>query len=594
MRARWNALLGWLRSRRVNRDTLLMIVAAAVGAGSALGVVVFYKAIDFAYTLFFRIPGEQVSRSVFAAYRPLITSLGFMTAWLLMRRIGRGAQGMNVPDVQLAVARRGGYLSVRTATARTAASAVTLGSGGSAGSEGPVAVLGSTIGSWVGRTMKLDSSAVNVLVASGAAAGIAAAFNAPLAGAFFALEEILIAFSVVAFAPVVISSVVGAIVSRAFFGNHPAFPIPTEYGYSFSAEIFLLHPLLGVVCGLVAVLFIRTYFRMHEVGERFRHRPLLLAAAAGALVGVLVFLSHGVLVGYGHLAVRLEVFGRMAWYSLALLALGKILATSLTVNLGGSGGVFTPSLYIGAATGGAFGVAMRELFPHLQIAPEAYALVGMAAVVAAATAAPITGILIVFEMTNDYAIMPALMMVVAIASVVTKQLEPDSLYSGYLRRRGEIVPKHAQADVLSTMRVAEMVESAAPIAQDTPLEQVLGRVAANGAMDIPVVNAANVAIGMIRVNDIERLTRDERMAGRLILAADLAVQTDVVLPHDLLFSAFQKMEQSGVNTLPVINADSGELLGVVTRRGIIEVYQERIAHNETEATKAPTLPLFPG
>jgi CIC family chloride channel protein len=514
-----------------------------------------------------------------------------ISAWTLMRRLGRGAEGINVPDVQLAVARRGGYLSVRTATARTAASAVTLGSGGSAGSEGPVAVLGSTIGSWIGRQLKFDSNAVNVMVASGAAAGISAAFNAPLAGAFFALEEVLGAFSVVAFAPVVVSSVVGAVISHAFFGKNPAFPIPEEYGYSFSSEIFLLHPLLGVICGLVAVLFIRTYFRVHDVGLRFRHRPLLTAGIAGALVGVLVFLSHGVLVGYGHLAVRLDVFGRMAWYSLALLALGKVLATSLTLQLGGSGGVFTPSLYIGAATGGAFGVAVRELFPDLAITPEAYALVGMGALVAAATDAPITGILIVFEMTNDYAIMPALMMVVAIASVVARRLEPDSLYSGYLRRRGEPVQKHAHLDVFSTMRIEDLVEPALPILHSAPLEHVLSRVASDGERDIPIVNDAGVALGMIRVNDIDRLTREERTAGRVIAATDLAVQTEVVLPQDLLFSAIQKMEQSGVNTLPVIDASSGELLGVVTRRGIIDVYQQRIT--DAESAKAATLPLFP-
>jgi CIC family chloride channel protein len=591
MRELWFRSLTWLRSRRVNRDTLMMIVALGVGAGSALGVVAFYKAIDLAYFLFFRIPGEQVSRSVFAAYRPLVTALGFMTAWTLWRRIGRGAEGMNVPDVQLAVARRGGYLSMRTASARTAASAVTLGSGGSAGSEGPVAVLGSTIGSYIGRKLKFDSNAVNVMVASGAAAAISAAFNAPLAGAFFALEEVIGAFSVAAFAPVVISSVVGAVISHAFFGRNPAFPIPQEYGYSFSSEIFLLHPLLGVVCGLAAVVFIRTYFRTHEIGERFRHRPLLRAAIAGALVGMLVFLSQGVLVGYGHLAVRLEVFGRMAWYSLVLLALGKILATSLTVNLGGSGGVFTPSLYIGAAVGGAFGVAVRQLFPELAITPEAYALVGMGALVAAATDAPITGILIVFEMTNDYAIMLPLMLVVTIAWVVRKRLEPDSLYTGYLRRRGEVLHKHASEDLLSTLRIHEMVEPTAPIVQDEPVSAVLMRIRKDAQRDLAVVDGTGVARGMIRVNDVQRLTHEMRGAGREILAADLAVQTEVVFPHDLLFSAVQKMEQAGVNTLPVIDASSGVLLGVVTRRTIIDAYQQRIA--EAESNKAATLPLIP-
>lgn len=552
-----------------------MIFAVGVGAGSALGVVAFYKLIDLAFTVFFRIPGEQVSRGVFAAYRPLVTSVGFIAAWSIINRFGRDAVGMNVPDVQYAVARRGGYLKAAPAAVRTAASAVTLGSGGSAGSEGPVAVLGSAIGSWVGRTFQFDSNQVNVMVASGAAAGIAAAFNAPLAGAFFALEEILGAFSTAAFAPVVISSVVGAIISRAFFGNHPAFPIPEEYGFTFSGEIFLLFPLLGIICGLVAVGFIRTFFRIGDFGARHSGRGLLLAAIAGALVGVLVFISQGVLVGYGHLAVRLEVFGRMAWYSLVLLAIGKILATSLTLNLGGSGGVFTPSLYIGAATGGAFGSAVRSLFPSLNIAPEAYALVGMGALVAAATEAPITGILIVFEMTNDYAIMPALMLVVAIAAVVAKKLEPESLYSGYLKRRGMMIPASAGTDILSTIRIAGVVEPAQSVRTDQSLQDILDVAGFGDGGDIPVVDERGLVVGVIKRTDL-RDASNERDAGAVIIASDLAVPSQTVLTEDSLLTAIQKMERSGNSVLPVIDSSTGRFVGMASRKSILNEYARRV------------------
>ena len=579
MKAIWNRAVAWFSTRRISQDTLLMVLAVGVGSASALGVVGFYKLIDLAFTVFFRIPADHVSRGVFAAYRPFITSIGLVSAWVVFKRIGRGRDGMNVPDVQLAVARRGGYLPVRGALARTAASAITLGSGGSAGSEGPVAVLGSTIGSWVARVFRLDSGDVNVLVAAGGAAGIAAAFNAPLAGAFFALEEILGVFSAGAFAPVVISSVVGAVISRAFFGNHPAFPIPQEYGYSFSSEIFVLHPLLGVLCGLVAVLFIRTYFKVRDFSTRFDAHPLLLAAGAGALVGILVFLSRGVLVGYGHLAVRLEVFGRMAWYTLALLAIGKVVATSLTVNLGGSGGVFTPSLYIGAATGGAFGVAVRELLPGLNIHPEAYALVGMGALVAAATDAPITGILIVFEMTNDYAIMPALMLVVAIAVVVARRLEPDSLYSGYLRRRGQVIRKHVAPDALSTLRIPLVMEPPLSLRASQALDEVLTFFAHNGNIDVPVIDDAEIVIGTIRVADLEHVGK--RDANAAIVAADIAVRCGIALPQDLLLTAIQKMEQSGVNCLAVIDPSTGKLQGIVRRRAILDFYERAIGQEST-------------
>jgi chloride channel protein, CIC family len=574
MRARWLKLLNWFNTLGLDENTVLMVFAVGVGAASAVGVVAFYKAIDLAFTLFFRIPGEQVSRSVFAAYRPVVTGLGLMAAYIVMRRLGRGADGMNVPDVQVAVARRGGFLSLRPALARTAASVVTLGSGGSAGSEGPVAVLGSTVGSWIARVFGFDSNQVKVMVGAGAAASISAAFNAPLAGAFFALEEILGTFSPAAFAPIVISSVVGALVSRAVFGNHPAFPIPEEYGFALSTEILVLYPLLGIVCGLVAVFFIRTYFRVQDVAARFDGSPLLLAAAGGAIVGLLVFLSSGVLVGYGHLAVRIEVFGRLAWYALALLVVGKVLATSITLHFGGSGGVFTPALYVGAATGGAFGSAARDIFPRLDIAPEAYAIVGMGALVATATGAPITGILIVFEMTNDYAIVPALMMVVAISMVLTHKLEADSLYSGYLRRRGERLPHNARPDVMSDLRIGNVLESTVAIRSDASLDEVLDRAALSNDADLPVVAVDRQVVGMIILGNLAGAGRGYADGGKLIIAADLAEPTDVVVPRDPILSAIQKMGRRGVGTLPVVDPESGALLGIVTRKRILAAYEQ--------------------
>ncbi len=572
LRAVWQRVVRGVHSLHLSENTLLMVFSVAVGAAAALGVVGFYKAIDLAFALFFQLPAEQVPRTVFLAYRPFITSLGLIAAWWIWKKFGRGDEGMNVPDVQLAVARRGGFLSARPALARTAASAVTMGSGGSAGSEGPVTVLGSAIGSWIGRIFDFDAGKVRVLVGAGAAAGIAAAFNAPLAGAFFALEEILFAFSAVTFAPVVIGSVVGALVSRAFFGDHPAFPIPEEYGFALSTEIFVLYPLLGVICGVMAALYISTFFKLRAAGARHQHHPVLLAAVAGVAVGVLVYLSQGILVGYGHLAVRIDVFGRMAWYALLALAFGKILATSITLNLGGSGGVFTPSLYIGAATGGAFGVAMRQLLPDLQITPEAYALVGMGALVAAATDARITAILIVFEMTNDYAIVPALMLVVAIASVVARKLEPYSLYSGHLHRLGAVLHKPQRPDVFDRVRVSDVLEPVEPVAADASVDLVIERLAAEGMTELPVIDGAGQLIGIVAFTDVARAQIDGSANGAE-RAGDLVTPTDVVIPEDTLLYAIEKMARRESGTLPVVQAQSGKLLGVITRRHILDAYE---------------------
>ncbi|HEX6057553.1 MAG TPA: chloride channel protein, partial [Gemmatimonadaceae bacterium] len=379
----WIWLVERFNALGLSEQGILFGFAAVIGALGALGVVGFYAAIDLAYEWLYRLPGEFLSRADFLAYRPMLTASGLWIAWWIMRRLGRGHDGLNVPDVQLAVARRHGDIPTRPAVARTLASAVTLGAGGSAGSEGPVAVLGAAIGSFVGKAFRFHPSRVTVLVGAGTAAGISAAFNAPLAGAFFALEEILGSFAVVSFSPVVVASVIASVVVRAFYGNHPAFPIPMEYGFALQRELLVFYPLLGVVVGLVAVLFVRTYFATGSFVRRVPIPGWMLPLAGGLAVGGLVFLSQGQLVGFGHLAFRLDVFGGMTWTALALLALGKILATSVTLNAGGSGGVFTPSLFVGAATGGAVGVALDALFPGLGLHPEAYALVGMGAMAAA-------------------------------------------------------------------------------------------------------------------------------------------------------------------------------------------------------------------
>ena len=574
----WQNFVAWFHRLELSENAILMGFAVAVGGASALGVVAFYRLIDLAYGVFFRWPAQHLSRDVFLAYRPVITAAGMLAAWWVMRRLGKGHQGMNVPDVQLAVARRNGHLPARPALARTAASAITMGAGGSAGSEGPVAVLGSTLGSFLGRSFRFDAQRVNVLVAAGAAGGISAAFNAPLAGAFFALEEVLGNFAVRAFPAVVVSSVVAAVVSRGVFGNHPAFPIPTEYGYSHAAEMLIFYPLLGVLAGLASALFVRMYFGTEDAVRRLRVPAWLLPVIGGAAVGVLVYMSQGALVGYGHLAFRLEVFGGMPFHVLALLALGKMLATSITLNMGGSGGVFTPSLYIGAATGGAFGVALAALFPGMALTPEAYALVGMGAVVAAATDAPLTGILIVFEMTNDYAIVLPLMLATVIATIVAKRIERDSLYSGWLRRRGEVLEHGASRDVLAGLSVADVfdrnpqiIEHSATVAE---LLAVLGR---GEQTEFPVVDGAEHFVGIITVADLGQIALERGDLTDVLIAADIAVPAETLAPRDSLLAAVRRMGVRGAGSLPVVDPTTGRLLGILARSHVLGVYEGTVA-----------------
>ncbi|HEX6134213.1 MAG TPA: chloride channel protein, partial [Longimicrobiales bacterium] len=351
-----------------------------------------------------------------------------------------------------------------------------------------------------------------------------------------------------------------------------------EYGYSHVREILLFYPLLGVLSGLAAVLFVRTYFRTEQIAARSTLPAWALPLLGGAAVGFMVFLSRGTLVGYGHLAIRIDVFGQMAWYALALLALGKIVATAITLHFGGSGGVFTPSLFVGAATGGAFGAALAALFPGLNLSPEAYALVGMGAVVAAATAAPITGILIVFEMTNDYAIMLPLMLTTVIAYVGARRYEQDSLYSGWLRRRGERLEYGAERDVLAGISASEACHPHPHVVPESAtVSQLLDHLDAGDQTDFPVVDIRGRLIGIITVADLGRLARHSDFLADVVVAADVATPSDTVTPDDTLLEAVRRMGVRGSGSIPMVDAETGAFIGLVTRAHVLALYERAIA-----------------
>jgi CIC family chloride channel protein len=281
--------------------------------------------------------------------------------------------------------------------------------------------------------------------------------------------------------------------------------------------------------------------------------------------------------------VHLDIFGRLPWTTLALLALGSIVATSLTLNTGGSGGLFTPSLYVGAALGGSFGVLLHDLFPALALRPEPYAIVGMGALVAGATGAPITGILLVFEMTNDYAIVLPLMMTVVIAHVVARRLEPDNLYSGWLRRRGEDIRHGADRDVLAALKVADVYDPAGEtVSEHAPAAALLARLgeAPGQALVFPVVDHDRRLLGMVTVLDLGRAAAEaaehpERI--RTLTAGQLATEVDALAPGDSLLEAVRRMGIRGSPSLPVADPASGRLIGIVTRAHVLAAYERTVA-----------------
>ncbi len=417
-------------------DALFLSLAAVVGLLGALGVQLFFNLIDLANDFLVDRPMqlEWLSGGLFVV--PLLTGGALALAAWIMRRFGDGYDGLNVPDVALAVSRRGGRIPWRASFAKSVASAITIGGGGSAGSEGPVAVLGSALGSAFAKPLRLRPERVRVLVGAGAAAGISATFGAPLAGSFFALEEILKSSSTTAFAPVVVASVVAYASSLALFKADVPFPEALTYGYQFYREVFLFFPLLGILAGLLGGWFIKLEDRVARARWRQRTPSPLLPWIGGIVVGLIVVSGRGYLTSRGHFTIDFEGLASLGWATLALLAVAKILATVLTLNVGGSGGVFAPALLAGAMLGTSLALGLQQLFPSLPLTPGTYALVGMGSLVAAATGAPITAILLVFEITDDHAMMLPLMLSVVVAITVRRIITSETLYSAWILRTG--------------------------------------------------------------------------------------------------------------------------------------------------------------
>ena len=379
------------------------------------------------------------------ASNPLVAGLGIWFVVLapvvggliygpLVSRFAPEARGHGVPEVMFAVNRQGGRMRPQVPVVKSLASAVCIGSGGSVGREGPIVQIGSALGSVTGQLMRVSESQLRLLVACGAAGGISATFNAPIAGVFFALELILRNFETRSFGLVVLSSVTADAIGRAVFGSHPFLSLPT---FTFSSPLeLLLYAGLGVLATGVGLGFIRVLYSGEDIADRLWKGPEWLRPAVGGVLLGLLLLAVPEMYGVGYPVLQNAVSGHYVILVLLGLLVAKVLATSTTIWIGGSGGVFAPSLFMGAMLGSAYGAVAHDLMPHLAASAGAYGLVGMGAVFAACARAPITAVLIIFELTGDYQIILPLMFAIVVATTLSNALTRDTIYTLKLRRRG--------------------------------------------------------------------------------------------------------------------------------------------------------------
>ncbi|HEY1520209.1 MAG TPA: chloride channel protein [Solirubrobacteraceae bacterium] len=487
----------------------------------------------------------------------------------LIYRFAREARGHGVPEVMLAVAENGGRIRPPVTIVKALASAICIGVGGSVGREGPIVQIGSAFASTLGQQVRMSENRLRIIVACGAAGGIAATFNAPITGLFFGFEIVLREFSLDALFATILAAVTGDVVSRAFFGSAPFFAgiphgmiITNDYTY-------LLVALLGVASGLIGLGFKTVLYRLEDVVEGFwKGRPEWALPAVGglALGGLLLALPQ--MYGVGYPVMSKVIAGHVLLWLIVVLMVGKIVAASLTLSIGGSGGVFAPSLFIGAMAGMAFGVTVHHLFGPAVGPPAMYAVVGMGGVFGAAAQAPLTSIASVVEMTGNFTLTLPVMLACGIASALSKHLSYGSVYTTKLLRRGIDIERPNSSGALQTLTVADAMQHTLPTDGD----------------------------GQLLLSPLDPDARETAGAARpwteLIGPVADVRSPQALFAEETLEQALRQLSLYGHSGLPVISHDGQQLLGWVTRKNLLGAMVKRLDASDRETEQVAAAAQF--
>ncbi|WP_330300115.1 chloride channel protein [Streptomyces sp. NBC_00503] len=542
-------------------QTGLLLAAVLVGAGAGLGAVGFRWLIEGVTKV---LSGHDDYSSAGHAPNPYVPWLGLYFVLLapvvagaiygpLVYRYAKEARGHGVPEVMYAVARQGGRIAPRVAVVKSIASALCIGGGGSVGREGPIVQIGSALGSTAGAVLRMDEERMRLMVACGAAGGIAATFNAPLAGVFFAMELILRDFTARGFGMVAVSAVTASVIGRAALGDERFLDL-TPVGVDHVAA-YALYVLLGVVAGAVGVLFTKVLYWVEDICDAVWHGPEWLRPAVGGLLLGAILLALPEMYGVGYPVLGKAAVGGYAVGFLLVLLVGKIVACSVTIGIGGSGGVFAPSLFVGAMLGSSFGQTMDHLAPGVTGSAMTYAVIGMGAVFAGSARAPITAVIIIFELTGEYGIILPLMAAIAVATGVSHALSRDTVYTAKLRRRGVDLDLTGPAAV--EVRTA-MGPPPLPLAPNTPLREAAAAMITAGAGRLPVVDAHGRYEGSVGAQALARALAETPYEDA---SGEEPVQSVREFPPTLLAG------QSLAEALPLLAASDSEGLAVLDEEG---------------------------
>jgi CIC family chloride channel protein len=569
------------RRLRITQTTWLFLLAGLAGLLAGLGSICFHYLIGAFQWLAFGTashvgPLAAVQAPGFASWRVVLApALGGLIVGPLIHFWAREAKGHGVPAVIRAVHERGGRISPVIALVKTIASAITLGSGGSLGREGPVVQIGASIGSGVGQLLGVTPKQLKMLSASGAAAGLAAIFNAPLGGAFFALEVVVGSFAMDAFGPIVIASVSATLVSRGILGDNPVISV-APYQLEHVHEL-LVYVVLGLVCGVGAVAFTKSVSAGTAVFERVPLPDWAKPALGGVVVGWIALRATPRVLGNGYETIDALMGNRPVEAFLLLVVAAKLVATSVTLGSGGSGGLFGPTLFVGAVLGALVGKAAALVLPVAP--PAAYALVGMAAFVAGATHAPVSMVLMIFEMSDNYRIVLPLLIATSVSSALARRMYRESVDTVLDARQGRRIHRNLEEMALHAIHVSEAAHDGARavVPETATLKAMLDALVTSRSDVLAVVDQGGRYRGVVTAESLQG--QKDEAPDAPVIAIDI-VRTDVptLRPQDPLTRAIDAFHGAGVEALPVVQDD--RLVAFLSEGDIVSAYRQAVLRSE--------------
>lgn len=559
----------------------MILIAACIGIMSGVVVIAFREAVDLVHEVIF-VWGYEVLGIAEGGWRRLLLPLLPMAGATLLIPMSLAFPGLvngyGFNTFLRRVNLENGVIRARNIFIKIISTALTIGSGGSAGVEGPIAQIGGTLGSQVGQRFRVSGKRMKVYVAAGCAGGVAGIFNAPLAGMFFAAEIVLLGtYEISSFSALVISSVLSTVVSRTYYGAVPAFPIPDYTIVNAFVEI-PLYTLMALIVGVAAVLHIRFFYLIRDRFQRLRLHDQIKPILGALLVGCIgIFFPQVMGNGYDYIAKALA--GETLVWRMMVLVFLKSLATAITLGSGGAGGLFAPALFIGAVLGGAFGGIAHHFLPAHTATAGAYATVGIGAFLAATTHAPLTAIFLLFEMTGNYMIIIPVMLTAVLGTMTSSWLYPDSMDTVDFTREGINIHEGREVAIMKSIRVGKVItEDVDFISENANINHLLElfRIARN-SFYFPVVNHKGLMVGVVSMQDVKTVLHSEEERVCHLVGAICARDLIMLTPDTNCYEAMQLFDVKGIEEIPVVESlEEPWVLGMLKRQDVIAAYNHEM------------------